>query len=275
MSVYAFVFPGQGSQSVGMGRDLAAAFAAAREVFQEVDDILEQKLAKLMFEGPGEDLQLTENTQPALMAMSMAVLRVLGRRVPVGLKVFLTALAIIDDLGAILVIALFYTKGLNLWDLGGAALVWLGLLGLNRAGVRSLWPYLAGGAALWLLVFQSIGELVSRGLSLPLPGPVLGLILLLIALQFPLVRESVGACANFLLSHLSLLFVPVGVGVMTHLSLLSQYGGRMLLVIAVSTWIGLTVTALVFYWPDRRSTSGPPDLAEPAQASSAVKASES
>ena len=127
----------------------------------------------------------------------------------------------------------------------------------------------------WLLVFQSIGELVSRGLSLPLPGPVLGLILLLIALQFPLVRESVGACANFLLSHLSLLFVPVGVGVMTHLSLLSQYGGRMLLVIAVSTWIGLTVTALVFYWPDRRSTSGPPDLAEPAQASSAVKASES
>ena len=77
MPVHAFVFPGQGSQSVGMGRDLAAAFAAAREVFQEVDDILEQKLAKLMFEGPGEDLQLTENTQPALMAMSLAVLRVL------------------------------------------------------------------------------------------------------------------------------------------------------------------------------------------------------
>ncbi len=86
MPVHAFVFPGQGSQSVGMGRDLAAAFAAAREVFQEVDDILEQKLAKLMFEGPGEDLQLTENTQPALMAMSLAVLRVLetegGFRLP-------------------------------------------------------------------------------------------------------------------------------------------------------------------------------------------------
>ncbi|CAN5911826.1 CidA/LrgA family protein [soil metagenome] len=104
----------------------------------------------------------------------------------------------------------------------------------------------------WLLVFQSIGEVVSRGFSLPLPGPVLGLILLLIALRFPLVRESVGECANFLLSHLSLLFVPVGVGVMTHLSLLSQYGGRMLVVIAVSTWIGLAVTALVLYWPDRR-----------------------
>ena len=73
----AFIFPGQGSQAVGMGRDLAAAFAAAREVFQEVDDTLEQKLSKLMFEGPAEALQLTENTQPALMAHSLAVLRVL------------------------------------------------------------------------------------------------------------------------------------------------------------------------------------------------------
>ncbi len=77
MLVHAFVFPGQGSQSVGMGRDLAAAFAAAREVFQEVDETLKQKLSKLMFEGPGEQLTLTENAQPALMAMSLAVLRVL------------------------------------------------------------------------------------------------------------------------------------------------------------------------------------------------------
>ncbi len=114
----------------------------------------------------------------------------------------------------------------------------------------------------WLLVFQSIGEVVSRGFSLPLPGPVLGLVLLLIALRFSLVRESVGECANFLLSHLSLLFVPVGVGVMTHLSLLSQYGGRMLVVIAVSTWIGLAVTALVLYWPDRRQTVGNADALE-------------
>ena len=79
MPTYAFVFPGQGSQSVGMGRDLAAAFSAAREVFEEVDDALRQKLSKLMFEGPGEDLTLTENTQPALMAHSLAVLRVLER----------------------------------------------------------------------------------------------------------------------------------------------------------------------------------------------------
>ncbi len=77
MPVHAFIFPGQGSQSVGMGRDLAAAFAPAREVFGEVDDTLNQKLSKLMFEGPAEDLTLTENTQPALMAMSLAVLRVI------------------------------------------------------------------------------------------------------------------------------------------------------------------------------------------------------
>src|ERR1700722_7357680 len=79
MPVHAFIFPGQGSQSVGMGRDLAAAFAAAREVFQEVDETLKQKLSKLMFEGPVEELILTENTQPALMAHSLAVLRVLER----------------------------------------------------------------------------------------------------------------------------------------------------------------------------------------------------
>ncbi len=77
MPVTAFVFPGQGSQTVGMGRDLAAAFAAAREVFEEVDETLKQKLSRLMFEGPAEDLILTANTQPALMAVSLAALRVL------------------------------------------------------------------------------------------------------------------------------------------------------------------------------------------------------
>ena len=77
MPVTAFVFPGQGSQTVGMGRDLAAAFAAAREVFEEVDETLKQKLSRLMFEGPAADLTLTANTQPALMAVSLAALRVL------------------------------------------------------------------------------------------------------------------------------------------------------------------------------------------------------
>jgi [acyl-carrier-protein] S-malonyltransferase len=79
MPVHAFIFPGQGSQAVGMGRDLGGAFSAAREVFEEVDETLKQKLSRLMFEGPGEELILTENTQPALMAHSLAVLRVLEK----------------------------------------------------------------------------------------------------------------------------------------------------------------------------------------------------
>jgi [acyl-carrier-protein] S-malonyltransferase len=86
MAVNAFIFPGQGSQAVGMGRDLAAAFAPARAVFQEVDDTLKQKLSKLMFEGPIEDLTLTENAQPALMAVSLAVLRVMEAEGGIQLK---------------------------------------------------------------------------------------------------------------------------------------------------------------------------------------------
>jgi [acyl-carrier-protein] S-malonyltransferase len=73
----AFVFPGQGSQTVGMGRDLAAQFPAARTVFEEVDAALGQKLSQIMWEGPADTLTLTENAQPALMAVSLAVMRVL------------------------------------------------------------------------------------------------------------------------------------------------------------------------------------------------------
>jgi [acyl-carrier-protein] S-malonyltransferase len=73
----AFIFPGQGSQAVGMGLALSQGFAAARLVFEEVDEALKQKLSKLMFEGPESDLTLTENAQPALMAVSLAALRVL------------------------------------------------------------------------------------------------------------------------------------------------------------------------------------------------------
>jgi [acyl-carrier-protein] S-malonyltransferase len=73
----AFVFPGQGSQAVGMGQDLAAAFPAARQVFEEIDEALQQNLSRLMKEGPESDLTLTENAQPALMAVSLAVVRVL------------------------------------------------------------------------------------------------------------------------------------------------------------------------------------------------------
>lgn len=82
----ALVFPGQGSQAVGMGRDLAAAFEEARLTFQEVDDALNQSLSKLMFDGPESDLTLTENAQPALMAVSVAVVRVLERQGGVSVK---------------------------------------------------------------------------------------------------------------------------------------------------------------------------------------------
>ncbi len=75
----AFVFPGQGSQKVGMGADLAEASAIAREVFEEVDDALGQKLSAIMREGPEETLTLTENAQPAIMANAIAVLRVLEK----------------------------------------------------------------------------------------------------------------------------------------------------------------------------------------------------
>lgn len=76
----AFIFPGQGSQFPGMGKDLADAFPEARHLFEEVDDALDQKLSKIIFEGPESDLNLTENTQPALMAVSMAVMRVLEKQ---------------------------------------------------------------------------------------------------------------------------------------------------------------------------------------------------
>src|SRR5829696_1819169 len=73
----AFVFPGQGSQAVGMGKALAEAFPQARAVLDEVDAALSQKLSGLMFEGPADELTLTANTQPALMAVSLAAIRVL------------------------------------------------------------------------------------------------------------------------------------------------------------------------------------------------------
>jgi len=82
----AFIFPGQGSQAVGMGAELADTFASARAVFQEVDDALNQKLSKLMREGPEGDLTLTENAQPALMAVSVAVMRTLEQEFGVGIE---------------------------------------------------------------------------------------------------------------------------------------------------------------------------------------------
>lgn len=96
-----------------------------------------------------------------------------------------------------------------------------------------------------LLLFQAAGEGLAHALALPFPGPVVGLLMMLVALRWPVVREPVAAAAEVLLAHLSLLFVPVGVGVITHLGLVSQYGPQLLAVIVLSTWAGLAVTALL------------------------------
>ena len=97
----------------------------------------------------------------------------------------------------------------------------------------------------WLLTLQLVGEALARLLRLPFPGPVVGMLLLVASLHFRVLREPVHAAATYLLSHLSLLFVPVGVGVITHLDLLRDYGVRLMLVIALSTWAGMAVTTLL------------------------------
>jgi holin-like protein len=104
----------------------------------------------------------------------------------------------------------------------------------------------------WLLALQASGELAVKQLGLMLPGPVLGMVFLLFALKLPSVRLAVAGCAEFLLNHLSLLFVPVGVGVMTHLGIFNDFGWRIAVVLVLSTWVGLAVTALVLRWLQRR-----------------------
>lgn len=107
-----------------------------------------------------------------------------------------------------------------------------------------------------LLLLQIAGEGLTRALGLPFPGPVVGLILLLVALRWAWIREPVAAIAEMLLTHLSLLFIPVGVGVITHLGLVAQFGWQLLLVIVLSTWIGLAVTAVVLRRLLRSSEDG-------------------
>jgi holin-like protein len=110
-----------------------------------------------------------------------------------------------------------------------------------------------------LLSAQALGEVLARVLKShsgwTLPGPVIGMLLLAVFLFVPLFQRllasAVGQAAQALLAHLSLLFVPVGVGVMVHLNLLSAYGWKIALVLVLSTWAGLAVTALVLraLWP--------------------------
>ena len=95
-----------------------------------------------------------------------------------------------------------------------------------------------------LLLCQSAGEALARLTHAPLPGPVVGLLLLWALLNVEALRGPVGAAADVLLAHLSLLFVPVGVGVVVHLDLIARFGVRMAVVVVLSTWVGLAVTAL-------------------------------
>ncbi len=103
----------------------------------------------------------------------------------------------------------------------------------------------------WLLLLQTAGELLARGLHLPFPGPVVGMAMLVLALFWSPVRGDIEAVAGFLLSHLSLLFVPVGVGVISHLDRLQDSGWQLAVILLLSTWLGMAVTALVLraLWP--------------------------
>jgi NhaA family Na+:H+ antiporter len=133
------------------------------------------------------------------IAFALAVITLLGSRVPASLRVFLAALAIIDDLGAVVIIALFYTTGLSLPDLAGAGVAVAVLIALNRFGVRRLSPYLLVGLALWVLMLRS-------GIHATLAGVVL-------ALAIPMERtpgRSDGATVSPLHRLEHALHIPVG-----------------------------------------------------------------
>ncbi len=148
---YAFVFPGQGSQFVGMGRELAADFATAKEVFQEVNEALSQDLFKIMVDGPESELTMTANTQPALMAFSMAVVRVLEKDFGISLKDKASFVAghSLGEYSACCASGVF-----SLADTAK-------LLRLRGEAMQSAVPYGVGGMAAVLgLSYQDVGALV-------------------------------------------------------------------------------------------------------------------
>jgi [acyl-carrier-protein] S-malonyltransferase len=171
----AFVFPGQGSQEVGMGRALADAFAAAREVYEEVDDALDRKLSRLMFQGPDEELRLTENAQPALMAVSMAVMRVLAAEDGYALADHAayvaghslgeySALAAAGAIGLADTARLLKTRGRAMQDavpVGEGAMA--ALLGLDMDAVREIAAQAAGDEVCAVANDNAPGQIVVSG----------------------------------------------------------------------------------------------------------------
>lgn len=171
----ALVFPGQGSQTVGMGRALHAAFGAAREVWEEVDDALDRRLSRLAFEGPQDELTLTENAQPALMAASLAAVRVLeaeAGRAPASYAAFAaghslgeySALAAAGSLALADAARLLLRRGRAMQEavpVGEGAMI--AVLGLDLDAVRSVAEEAAEGEVCEVANDNAPGQVVLSG----------------------------------------------------------------------------------------------------------------
>ena len=171
----AFVFPGQASQAVGMGREVAEAFAVAKEIFEEVDEALKQNLSRLMFKGPDDELALTENAQPAIMAVSLAVIRVLSEDGGIDLSqtaAFVaghslgeySALAAVGCLSVTDTAALLKTRGRAMQEavpLGEGAMA--ALMGLDLEAARGIAEEAAGADVCTTANDNAPGQVVVSG----------------------------------------------------------------------------------------------------------------
>ena len=171
----AFVFPGQASQAVGMGREVAEAFAVAKEIFEEVDEALKQNLSRLMFKGPDDELALTENAQPAIMAVSLAVIRVLSEDGGIDLSqtaAFVaghslgeySALAAVGGLSVTDTAALLKTRGRAMQEavpLGEGAMA--ALMGLDLETARAIAEEAAGADVCTTANDNAPGQVVVSG----------------------------------------------------------------------------------------------------------------